>query len=70
MVFGVKEPSRYEANSKPRLRLAGTERLAGRFWVVVGVAAVLTLGRFSEAFLILRSQNVGLAIGFVPSLWW
>jgi MFS family permease len=30
------------------------------------IAAVLTLARFSEAFLILRAENVGLAIKFVP----
>src|SRR5581483_8034715 len=36
------------------------------FWAVVAVAVVLTLARFSEAFLILRAQNVGLAVGLVP----
>ena len=35
-------------------------------WVVVAVAFVLTLARFSEAFLILRSQSVGLPIALVP----
>jgi MFS family permease len=30
--------------------------------------AVFTLARFSEAFLILRAQSVGLAIGFVPTI--
>jgi MFS family permease len=33
---------------------------------VVALGAVFTLARFSEAFLILRAQNVGLAIGLVP----
>ena len=66
MVFAVQEPARHEADTKPRLRLADTTRLSGRFWAVVGVATILTLARFSEAFLILRSQNVGLPVALVP----
>ena len=31
------------------------------YWIVVGVAAIFTLARFSEAFLLLRAQSVGLA---------
>jgi MFS family permease len=37
-----------------------------RYWLVVALGAVFTLARFSEAFLILRAQDVGLAIGYVP----
>jgi outer membrane protein OmpA-like peptidoglycan-associated protein/sugar phosphate permease len=66
MVFAVREPARHEAAAKSRLRLADTSRLSGRFWAVVGVATILTLARFSEAFLILRSQNVGLPLALVP----
>jgi MFS family permease len=68
MVFAVAEPSRHEADSRPRLRLADAKRLSGRFWAMVGVATILTLARFSEAFLILRSQNVGLAVALVPNV--
>jgi MFS family permease len=35
-------------------------------WIVVGVGAVLTLARFSEAFLILRAQNLGLPPALAP----
>jgi len=42
-------------------------RLGGRrYWMVVGVSAVLTLARFSEAFLILRARNAGLNIVLAP----
>lgn len=34
----------------------------------MGISTVLTLARFSEAFLILRSQNVGLPIALVPTV--
>lgn len=50
------------------MRLADARRLSGHFWTVVGVATILTLARFSEAFLILRSQNVGLPIALVPAV--
>jgi MFS family permease len=68
MVFMVQEPVRHEADAKPRMRVADAKRLSLRFWVVVGVATILTLARFSEAFLILRSQNVGLPIALVPAV--
>ncbi|MFG1466550.1 MFS transporter [Xanthobacter sp. DSM 24535] len=68
MIFAVREPVRHEADAKPRLRLVDAKRLSGQFWAVVGVATILTLARFSEAFLILRSQNVGLPIALVPTV--
>jgi MFS family permease len=42
------------------------KRLPERFWWVVAFAAVLTLARFSEAFLLLRAQNLGLSLTWVP----
>ncbi|HEY4774957.1 MAG TPA: MFS transporter, partial [Xanthobacteraceae bacterium] len=36
--------------------------------LVVGVATVFTLARFSEAFLLLRAQSVGLALALVPAV--
>ena len=68
MVFAVNEPTRHETDVKPRLRVADVKRLPGPFWIMVGVATILTLARFSEAFLILRSQNVGLPIALVPAV--
>jgi MFS family permease len=50
------------------LHLVDAKRLSGRFWALAGVATTLTLARFSEAFLILRSQNVGLAVALAPSV--
>jgi MFS family permease len=67
MVFGVEEPAPKQAEAeRPRLRLADARRLSGAFWSVVAVGAVLTLARFSEAFLVLRAQNVGLSVALVP----
>lgn len=67
MVFGVKEPERaIGAVAKFKPHFADAWQLPRPFWAVVAVAVVLTLARFSEAFLILRAQNVGLAVGLVP----
>ena len=40
--------------------------LPRHYWAVVALGAVLTLARFSEAFLILRAQDAGIALAFVP----
>ena len=68
MIYGVEEPAKKAASetSKPRLQWRDAKLFSGAFWVVVGIAAIFTLARFSEAFLILKAQNVGLPIAFVP----
>ena len=66
----VREPhSVKEAHGRtPRRPLARAElkHLSAAYWLVVGVSAIFTLARFSEAFLLLRAQSVGLPLTFVP----
>ena len=59
---GPKRPGR-AVNPIHREALA---RLSGRYWWVVGVGAVFTLARFSEAFLVLRASQVGVPVAWVP----
>jgi MFS family permease len=67
LLLGVEEPARrVEAKPKPRLRLADAKGLHRGFWMVVTVSTVLTLARFSEAFLVLRAQMAGLPLAFIP----
>jgi MFS family permease len=68
LMVAVREPERPEhpADSKNRPVFADARRLPLRYWLVVALGAVFTLARFSEAFLILRAQDVGLAIAYVP----
>jgi len=67
IIFGVREPDDAKSSSpRKRLALANAKRLSLRYWLIVLLGAVFTLARFSDAFLILRAQNVGLAMGFVP----
>ncbi|HEX6211648.1 MAG TPA: MFS transporter [Methylomirabilota bacterium] len=66
MVY-VREPERDSgATSRASPTLAGVTRLPLRYWLVVLLGTVFTLARFSEAFLVLRAQDVGLALGHVP----
>lgn len=70
ILYGVREPDvppRTERNPFPIQRSA-LRRLDLGFWVLVGIAAILTLGRFSEAFLLLAAQHVGLAVALVPGV--
>jgi MFS family permease len=70
ILFAVREPPRPAALRRVRspLSLGELARLGGFYWFVVGIATVFTLARFSEAFLILRAQSVGLAIFLVPAV--
>lgn len=68
LVFAVHEPERPAGLRRVRFPLSLSElgRLGSAYWLVVAVATVFTLARFSEAFLILRAQAVGLPIVLVP----
>ncbi|WP_306635588.1 MFS transporter [Achromobacter aegrifaciens] len=68
IVVGVSEPERSPALRQVRMPLHPDElrRLGAGFWYVVAVAAVFTLARFSEAFLILRAQSAGVSLTLVP----
>lgn len=67
LVLGVREPQRspgaIRVNPISRVNL---KRLSGSYWWVVGIGAVFTLARFSEAFLVLRVQQGGLLLAWTP----
>jgi predicted MFS family arabinose efflux permease len=67
LVLGVKEPERPpgEPTVNP-IRRENLRRLGPAFWSVVALGAVFTLARFSEAFLVLRAQQGGLALAWTP----
>jgi MFS family permease len=70
LVLFVREPQGEPASrgaARPKLgALIGG--LGARFWWLVLVAALFTLARFSEAFLILKVADVGLGVGYVPAV--
>lgn len=68
LLLFVREPPR-RADGKehrPRIDRRALGRLGGLFWGVVAVGAVLTLARFSEAFVILAAEGRGLAAMLAP----
>jgi len=67
LVLGVHEPERPAGSPRTNpIRRDSLRRLNRRYWWVVGIGAVFTLARFSEAFLVLRAQQGGLALAWVP----
>jgi MFS family permease len=59
-VDAVKLESRIAATVTP---------LPRRFWAVLGVLLLFTLGNSSDAFLLLRAQQLGVPVALLPILW-
>jgi MFS family permease len=69
IVLYVREPDRLVAKSvHSPLSPAELQRLGLAYWLIVVLATVFTLARFSEAFLLLRAQSVGLSLVLVPTV--
>lgn len=67
LIFGLREPVaiQEEKRSNP-IRRENLCRLGSTYWWVVGIGALFTLARFSEAFLVLRAQQGGISLALVP----
>ncbi len=68
LMIYVRDPQRHHAEPTPTapLALADARRLPPGYWLVVLLGGVFTLARFSEAFLVLRALDVGIALAYVP----
>lgn len=67
LLFGVREPAPTAAGAPVSpIRRDALQRLPRAYWAVVAVGAVFALARFSEAFLVLRAQQLGIAVAWVP----
>jgi MFS family permease len=67
LIFGVREPERATAGKRVNpVPWREIRRLSKAYWWVVGVGAVFTLARFSEAFLVLRAHQGGLPMAWIP----
>jgi MFS family permease len=68
LVLGVNEPVKSGKSADPhnRLTFADSGLLSRSYWRVVALGSVLTLARFSDAFLLLRARDIGLTAGYVP----
>ena len=67
LFFGLDEPECHQSYKRINpIRRENLKRLGGAYWWIVVIGAVFTLGRFSEAFLVLRAQLGGVPIALVP----
>jgi MFS family permease len=68
IVVGVREPDATRATAKRGwpIRKAELKRMSPAFWMVIAIGVVFTLGRFSQAFLVLKAQAEGLALALIP----
>jgi MFS family permease len=68
LLFGVREVPRAAPPSRER-RLDFKTPLGRRFWAYLGVLLLFTLGNSTDAFLLLRAGQLGVAAAMVPILW-
>ena len=65
--WGVQEPPSPQTVKRVNpIRRENLTRLSAAYWWVVGIGAIFSLARFSEAFLVLRAQQLGIPVAFVP----
>lgn len=67
LALGLREPPRPAAVQPVNpIRREALAQLPAAFWQVVAIGALATLARFSEAFLVLRASDLGVAAAWVP----
>ena len=67
LIFGVYEPERKPGSPAVNpIQRKNLKRLSAAYWWIVVIGAVFTLARFSEAFLVLRAQQSGMALALIP----
>ena len=67
LLLGVREPDKPQTGPRVNpISRTNLKRLSPAYWWVVVIGAVFTLARFSEAFLVLRAQQGGLALAWTP----
>ncbi|MCL1861617.1 MAG: MFS transporter [Proteobacteria bacterium] len=67
LVFCLREPPRApSAKRENPIKRDNLRRLNASYWRVVGIGAIFTLARFSEAFLVLRALQCGISLTLVP----
>jgi MFS family permease len=72
LILGVREVPRSTEAAKPKSgRLEGRfeGEMGGRFWAFLGALVLFTLGNSTDAFLLLRANQLGVATALIPILW-
>jgi MFS family permease len=69
LILFVREPAQHTTPAAKRnLLFREIKSLPKTFWVILVIGMVFTLARFSEAFLLLRAEKLGLAPHWVPGI--
>ncbi|MEE8398844.1 MAG: MFS transporter [Desulfobacterales bacterium] len=69
LTFAVREPAGLSGNiARQPTEYREILNLGRSYWLVVAFGSAFNLARFSEAFLLLRAENIGLAIHMVPAI--
>ncbi len=67
LLVGIREPASSVGEKRQNpIRMDNLRRLSSSYWWVVAMGVIFTLARFSEAFLVLRAQERGIALAWVP----
>jgi MFS family permease len=67
LLLGVQEPVHaYSGRGVNPIRRDSLRRLSRAYWTVVLLGTLFSLARFSEAFLLLRAEQGGLAVSWIP----
>jgi len=70
VIFGVREVPRSSTDRQSRPAAPDlSQPLNGRFWAVLGVILLFTLGNSTDAFLLLRARQLGVPVALAPILW-
>jgi MFS family permease len=66
LIIGVKEPAQPPAPSKNPLQWSALKELGQSYWILAIAAFLFNLGNSSDAFILLRAQQSGIAPALVP----
>ena len=66
LIFGIKESSSIQRNPTNPLQWNSLKSLDRSYWILLAVVLTFNLGNSSDAFLLLRSQQVGIDNTFIP----
>ncbi|HBX2502162.1 TPA: MFS transporter [Klebsiella pneumoniae] len=65
--FGLQEPNSAIAHKRSNpLKRENLKKLSAAYWWVVAIGSIFTLARFSEAFLVLRAQQMEIPLYTIP----
>ncbi len=66
LTAGISEPTETQAKRSNPLQWEALRSLGQKYWVLVAVALLFNLGNSSNAFLLLRAEQIGISASLIP----